>query len=111
VRRKLLSCVALSPTLPQLLSSQRRPDPLSYQRVGPLAVQGRPTSLPDQLIEVDCHSNTVENVFSLFKRCMEGVYQYGGGAPLSRYLTEFELRYNRRGLFGRTDGIRTGDPR
>lgn len=42
------------------------------------------------------HSNTIENVFSIFKRGMVGVYQHCGEAHLHRYLAEFGFRYNRR---------------
>ena len=42
------------------------------------------------------HSNTIENVFSVFKRGMIGVYQHCGEAHLHRYLAEFDFRYNRR---------------
>ena len=42
------------------------------------------------------HTNTVENVFSVFKRGMIGVYQHCGEAHLHRYLAEFDFRYNRR---------------
>lgn len=52
------------------------------------------------------HSNTVENVFSVFKRGMTGVYQHCGEAHLHRYLTEFEFRYNRRTGLGWTDAQR-----
>jgi len=55
------------------------------------------------------HSNTVENVFSVFKRGMHGVYQHCGEAHLHRYLSEFEFRYNRRAKLGWTDGMRAHD--
>jgi len=42
------------------------------------------------------HTNTVENVFSVFKRGMRGIYQHCGEAHLFRYVAEFEFRYNRR---------------
>ena len=42
------------------------------------------------------HSNTVESVFSVFKRGMIGTYQHCGEAHLHRYLAEFDFRYNRR---------------
>lgn len=38
------------------------------------------------------HSNTIENVFSIFKRGMVGVYQHCGEAHLHRYLAEFDFR-------------------
>jgi hypothetical protein len=49
------------------------------------------------------HSNTVENVFSVFKRGMTGVYQHCGEAHLHRYLSEFEFRYNNRSALGVED--------
>ena len=55
------------------------------------------------------HSNTVENVFSVFKRGMTGIYQHCGEAHLHRYLAEFDFRYNRRTALGFTDAMRTDD--
>lgn len=49
------------------------------------------------------HSNTVENVFSVFKRGMIGTYQHCGEAHLHRYLAEFDFRYNRRSKVGVED--------
>jgi transposase-like protein len=42
------------------------------------------------------HSNTIENVFSVFKRGMKGVYQHCAEKHLHRYLSEFDFRYNTR---------------
>jgi transposase-like protein len=52
------------------------------------------------------HTNTIENVFSVFKRGMHGVYQHCGEAHLHRYLSEFDFRYNRRAKLGFTDTMR-----
>lgn len=52
------------------------------------------------------HSNTIENVFSIFKRGMTGVYQHCGEAHLHRYLAEFDFRYNRRAGLGWNDDMR-----
>lgn len=52
------------------------------------------------------HSNTIENVFSVFKRGMIGVYQHCGEAHLHRYLAEFDFRYNRRSALKITDAER-----
>jgi transposase-like protein len=49
------------------------------------------------------HTNTVENVFSVFKRGMHGTYQHCGEAHLHRYLAEFEFRRNRRSAVGIED--------
>jgi transposase-like protein len=57
--------------------------------------------------DVKIHSNTVENVFSVFKRGMKGVYQHCAEKHLHRYLSEFEFRYNRRSGLGFTDTDRT----
>jgi transposase-like protein len=55
------------------------------------------------------HSNTIENVFSVFKRGMIGTYQHCGEVHLHRYLAEFDFRYNRRSALGIEDQERTED--
>ena len=55
------------------------------------------------------HSNTIENVFSVFKRGMIGVYQHCGEAHLHRYLAEFDFRYNRRTALKWSDTERSED--
>jgi transposase-like protein len=52
------------------------------------------------------HTNTVENVWSVFKRGMHGTYQHCGEAHLHRYLAEFDFRYNLRAKLGFTDKMR-----
>lgn len=54
-------------------------------------------------------TNTIENVFSVFKRGMKGVYQHCGEAHLHRYLAEFDFRYNRRSALGVNDKERGQD--
>ncbi|MFD0986751.1 IS1595 family transposase [Methyloligella solikamskensis] len=49
------------------------------------------------------HSNTVENVFSVFKRGMRGTYQHCREKHLHRYLAEFDFRYNARTALGVDD--------
>ena len=56
--------------------------------------------------DVVVHSNTIEGVFSVFKRGMVGVYQHCGEAHLHRYLAEFDFRYNRRQALGIEDSER-----
>lgn len=55
------------------------------------------------------HTNTVENVWSVFKRGMKGIYQHCGEAHLHRYLAEFDFRYNRRSKLGISDAERAAD--
>lgn len=59
--------------------------------------------------DVVVHSNTIEGVFSVFKRGMVGVYQHCGEAHLHRYLAEFDFRYNRRKALGIEDAERAAD--
>jgi len=54
-------------------------------------------------------TNHIENVFSVFKRGMIGVYQHCGEAHLHRYLAEFDFRYNRRSALGIEDAERADD--
>lgn len=53
------------------------------------------------------HTNTVENVWSVFKRGMKGIYQHCGEAHLHRYLAEFDFRYNNRSAKKVSDRERT----
>jgi hypothetical protein len=59
--------------------------------------------------EIVIHTNTIEGVFSVFKRGMIGVYQHCGEAHLHRYLAEFDFRYNRRTALGVSDRERADD--
>jgi len=52
------------------------------------------------------HTNTVENVFSVFKRGMRGIYQHCAEKHLHRYLSEFDFRYNARQAKGINDAAR-----
>lgn len=54
----------------------------------------------------DVHSNTVEGVFSIFKRGMRGVYQFCSEKHLHRYLAEFDFRYTNRIACGFNDADR-----
>jgi transposase-like protein len=42
------------------------------------------------------NTNTIEGVFSIFKRGMTGIYQHCDAKHLHRYLAEFDFRYNNR---------------
>ena len=53
------------------------------------------------------HTNTVESVWSVFKRGMKGIYQHCGEAHLHRYLAEFDFRYNNRSALKISDIERT----
>ena len=55
------------------------------------------------------HSNTAENFFSILKRGIYGTYHHVSEAHLSRYLVEFDFRYNNRADLGVTDAMRTDE--
>jgi transposase-like protein len=59
-----------------------------------------------EYVRGDVHTNTVEGVFSIFKRGMNGVYQHCGENHLHRYLAEFDFRYNSRVKLGYDDAAR-----
>jgi len=50
----------------------------------------------DEYVRGDIHTNTVESVFSLFKRSVVGAFHQISEKHLDRYLDEFEFRYNNR---------------
>ena len=62
----------------------------------------------NEYVKGNAHTNTVENLWSVFKRGMRGVYQHCGEAHLHRYLAEFDFRYNNRSALKISDRERTG---
>jgi hypothetical protein len=44
------------------------------------------------------HTNTVENYFSILKRGIVGVFHHVSQQHLSRYVAEFDFRYNSRNV-------------
>jgi transposase-like protein len=62
--------------------------------------------LAGEYVRGTVHTNTVEGLFSVFKRGMTGVYQHCGEKHLHRYLAEFDFRYNNRVALGVNDSER-----
>lgn len=60
----------------------------------------------NEYVRGDAHTNTIEGVFSIFKRGIKGVYQHCSEKHLHRYLAEFDFRYNQRVAMGVDDGMR-----
>lgn len=56
-----------------------------------------------EYVSGNAHTNTIEGVFSIFKRGMKGVYQHCEYQHLQRYLAEFDFRYNHRVALGVED--------
>jgi transposase-like protein len=63
----------------------------------------------DEYVRGDAHSNTVEGYFSILKRGVIGTFHHVSEAHLSRYLAEFDFRYNRRSALGVEDTERVAD--
>ena len=59
-----------------------------------------------EYVRGNVHTNTVEGVFSVFKRGMKGIYQHCAVKHLHRYLAEFDFRYNARVALGVNDEAR-----
>ena len=60
----------------------------------------------DEYVRGTASTNTVEGVFSIFKRGMIGTYQHCGEQHLQRYLTEFDFRYSNRAALEISDEVR-----
>jgi transposase-like protein len=56
-----------------------------------------------EYVRGDCHTNTVENYFSILKRGITGTYHHVSATHLKRYLAEFDYRYNERKALGVSD--------
>ncbi len=79
-----------------------------YQRIGrEFASHTALNHTRKEYVKGTAHTNTIEGVFSIFKRGMVGVYQHCGSQHLHRYLTEFDFRYNHRAALGVDDADRT----
>jgi transposase-like protein len=70
------------------------------------ASHGRINHTERQYVQGDIHTNTVEGYFSILKRGIYGTYQHVSEAHLSRYLCEFDFRYNNRIALGCDDNTR-----
>lgn len=51
----------------------------------------------------EAHTNTLEGIYSVFKRGMKGIYQHCAEHHLHRYVSEFDFRYNNRIRMGIDD--------
>jgi transposase-like protein len=80
----------------------------AYSDIGPWFERGHETVTHGKKEYVragtDIHSNTVESFFATVKRGLNGIYHSVSKKHLHRYLSEFEFRYNNRGM---EDGERT----
>lgn len=79
-----------------------------YTEVGALfAAHDTVNHSGNEYVRGAAYTNTVEGVFSIFKRGMKGIYQHCGEKHLHRYLAEYDFRYNNRVALGCDDVNRT----
>jgi transposase-like protein len=79
-----------------------------YKRIGEFFEEhGAVKHSAGEYVRGDIHNNSCESFFGVFKRGMKGVYQQCGEQYLSRYVTEFEFRFNNRMKLGVDDKQRT----
>jgi len=82
----------------------------SYSRMELYLLAGEELNLPLKLVLIPRHAfvrwddgvcvttNTVESFFSLLKRGVDGTFHHVSKKHLHRYLSEFDFRYNNRGI-------------
>ena len=66
----------------------------------------RASTIAEEYVRGNVHTNTIEGFFSIFKRGMKGVYQHCSEKHLQRYLAEFDFRYSNRAGLGVDDAKR-----
>ncbi len=81
-------------------------DGAQYYRFMPVAKHSTVDHSKGEYVRGDVHTNTVEGVFSIFRRGMVGTYQHCGEQHLQRYLNEFDFRYSNRTALGIDDSKR-----
>ena len=81
-------------------------DGAQMYKAGPVAKHESVDHSAKEYVRGDVHTNTVEGVFSIFKRGMIGTYQHCGEQHLQRYLNEFDFRYSNRIALGVDDKAR-----
>jgi transposase-like protein len=79
----------------------------SYTKVGREYASHETVNHLYEYVRGDAHTNTAENFFSILKRGINGVYHHVSEAHLTRYLSEFDFRYNLRSANGYSDSDRT----
>jgi transposase-like protein len=79
---------------------------VSYRHFMPVGQHESVDHSKGEYVRGDVHTNTLEGFFSVFKRGLVGVYQHMDSKHLSRYLAEFDFRYNTRTKAGISDAQR-----
>jgi transposase-like protein len=71
----------------------------SYKKVGKRMADHQTVAHSyGEYVRGDVYTNTVEGFFAILKRGVDGIYHHVSRAHLDRYLSEFDFRYNHRGV-------------
>lgn len=99
----------IRPPMDETIRSKTRvfTDGAQMYRFMPRALHETVDHSKGEYVRGDVHTNTVEGVFSIFRRGMVGTYQHCSEAHLHRYLAEFDFRYSNRAKLGINDEMRT----
>lgn len=81
-------------------------DGAQHYRFMPMSLHASVDHSAGEYARGEVHTNTVEGVFSIFRRGMVGTYQHCGEQHLHRYLAEFDFRYSNRAKLGIDDAAR-----
>lgn len=68
----------------------------AYSHIGSLYPHEAVKHGKGEYVRGDCHSNTVESFWALFKRGYHGTYHHMSKRHLQRYVDEFSYRFNRK---------------
>ena len=98
----------IRPVMDKAISAKTRvvTDGSQVYRFMPLSHHETVDHSKGEYVRGDVHTNTVEGVFSIFRRGMVGTYQHCGEQHLGRYLAEFDFRYSNRIKLGVDDAMR-----
>ena len=102
------SSAQIRPEMDAKVSAKARvfTDGANYYRFLPQALHETVDHSKGEYARGIVHTNTVEGVFSIFRRGMVGTYQHCGEQHLHRYLNEFDFRYSNRIKLGINDTMR-----
>ena len=71
-------------------------DFLPYARIGKMFPHKSVSHGRSEYVKGDCHTNSIESFWAVFKRGYHGVYHHMSKKHLQKYVDEFTFRFNRR---------------
>ncbi len=77
-------------------SSIMTDDNMVYRKINPCYNHKSVSHSMKEYVNGTCHTNNIENFWSLFKRGYIGIYHYMSKKHLQKYVNEYVFRYNNR---------------